>query len=61
MQFHSRSLQDVLDDLIRKLAELPPGHPSRCVLTRMAGGLRELELRKTQEVQKSCSRTGASE
>jgi hypothetical protein len=46
MKFRTRSQEDVLDDLVRKLEQLPPQHPSRPALIRMIVGLRgELALR----------------
>jgi hypothetical protein len=46
MKFRTRSQEDVLEDLVRKLEQLPPQHPSRPALIRMIVGLQgELALR----------------
>jgi hypothetical protein len=46
MKFRTRSQEDVLEDLVRKLEQLPPQHPSRPALVRMIVGLQgELALR----------------
>jgi hypothetical protein len=40
MRFETRSREAVLDDLTKKVGELPLNHPDRSALVRMIDGLR---------------------
>jgi hypothetical protein len=50
MEFRTRSLSQVLDDLVAKLKALPLTHPDRPTLTRMVIDLRREIERKTVAV-----------
>jgi hypothetical protein len=55
MEFRTRSIAQVLDDLVAKLEQISPRHPDRPRLTRMAIDLRrEIERRLSTALAGDC-------